>query len=68
MDKLTEQITLKVTEETALAVNRLAAIEGKSSSELVRDLIDQYLDKKEHEYMVLKRVFEGKVNRVNQVS
>lgn len=68
-EKLTDQIGLKVTEDMALAFHRLAAIEGKSSAELLRSLIDQYLDKKHHEYMVLKRVFEAKGildNRDNQ--
>lgn len=65
-EKLTEQIGLKVSEEMALAVHRLAAIEGKSSAELLRFLIDQYLEKKHQDFMVLKRVFDGKGNLDNQ--
>ena len=63
MDKLTEQLTLKVSEKMLLTINRLAALDGLTTPDLLRKLIDDHLDKKHHDFMVLKRVFEGNENQ-----
>ena len=65
-EKLTEQITVKVSETVSDTFTRLACVEGLSSADLLRDLIDQYIQKKHDDFILLSKAFVNHGNRGNE--
>lgn len=58
-EKLTEQLTVKVSEEMANLVHRLACADGISAADLLRSLIEGHIAKKHDEYILLSKAFGG---------
>lgn len=65
-EKLTEQITVKVSESVSDTFARLACVEGISSADLLRNLIDGYIQKKHDDFILLSRAFAAKENMDNR--
>lgn len=65
-EKLTQQLTAKVSETMFDTFNRLACVEGLSSADLVRNLIDQYIQKKHEEFILLSKAFAVQGNPDNK--
>lgn len=57
MEKLLGQLSTHVTLDAERQMRALAEVEGQSTSEYLRDLIDQHLIKKSREFQVLKDAF-----------
>lgn len=65
-EKLSEQITVKVSESVSNTFTRLANVEGVSPSDLLRNLIDVYIQKKHEDFILLSKAFAIQVNPVNK--
>lgn len=65
-EKLTAQITVKVSESTSTTFMRLACVEGISEADLLRNLIDGYIQKKHDDFILLARAFQAKENMDNR--
>lgn len=64
-EKLTDTLTIRVGAETADLLTRLAHVEGLSDAELVRKLIDDHIQIKHTQHILLARAFAGYVNKEN---
>lgn len=65
-EKLTEQMTVKVSESVSNTFTRLACVEGLSSADLLRNLIDQYIQRKHEDFILLSKAFAVQGNPDNK--
>lgn len=58
-DKLLDEFTFKCTRDIKLAINSLANAKGISASELMRQLVDQEIERNRIIYESLRTIFDG---------